>query len=812
MVVSLFRDLRYALHTLRASPGYALMGIGILALGIGANAAIFSVLNSVILEALPYPEASRLVFVWERFPGLPAPIGDRMRVARKNYLEWKRQATVFSALEAFRGMDLDETSGEHPLRIKAAFASAGLFPMLGVQARIGRVFTAAEENSGADRLAVIGDSWFEQHFHRQPGTLGGTVHLGGVAYTIVGVLPPGFHVPSTYEGSDQVTADVWLPLSRLKSGLEDEHERSLEVPARLKPGVTLAQARAEMAAIATRLENSDGEFDKGWHTAIFPFSVEDANPSVHQALYVLMGAVGFLLLIACANLANLALARAALRSREIAVRLALGATRARIVSQLASEALVLSLAGAALGLVLAQWAIRLMVALKPEDIERPELISMNLPVFGFAAAAALLTSILFGLLPSLGAARADLSAALKGAGWGTSAARARSRQFLIAVEVALALMLVTGAGLMIRSFREVLATGIGFDSARISTADIQLPAKSYPDGAGQTRFFRALIDRVQSLPGVTAAAVTDALPLHSVSFSNFSIAGRPEPPLDALPIADKSHVSPDYFRTIGLRLEAGRWFTAADLEAAASGHPLVAVNRAFVRKFFPTENPLGKILLDGDKKKGFEVVAVVSDYRAMGAENGNRPTIFYLTLQLPSATLLVRGRGAPPPASTLREAVWSQDRTLPAVEVRPMEYYIDEWLSQRRFNTLLLEIFAGLALLLGMLGIYGVLSNMVESRIREIGIRMAIGASPGTIGKLMLRQSLLPIAAGLAVGLAGSLALSRFLETLLFQVHPRDPLTIALASCTVLAVSPAALYLPLRRATRVDCTVALREE
>jgi predicted permease len=812
MVVNLWRDLRYALRTLGASPGYTLMCIGVLALGIGANAAMFSVLDGVILSALPYPDPSSLVFVWERFPGLPAPIGERMEVARKNYVEWQRQATVFATMEAYRGMNLEETGGDHPQHIRAGFASAGLFPMLGTQARTGRLFTAGEEKPGTDGVAVLSATYFEQRFHGDPSALGRMLSLGGAAYRIVGVLPPKFHVPSTYEGEDQVSADVWLPLSRLWGGLEDEHERSLNVTARLKPGVTLAAARAEMAGIAKRLQDSEGEFDQGWQTAVFPFSVEDSNPKVHRALGVLMGAVAFLLLIACANLANLQMARVTLRSREMAVRLALGATRARLVVQLAMEAMLLSLTGAAAGLLLARWAVRLMVALKPEDIQRPELIAVSLPVFVFAAGAAVVTTILFGLIPSLGGTGADLGAALKSGGWGASAVRVRSRQFLIAVEVALALMLVTGAGLMIRSFREIVATGVGFDTTRMATTDIDLPAKSYANGASRSRFFRALIERAQSIPGVSGATLTDTLPLHSLTFHNFSIAGRPEPPIDALPIADQSNVSPNYFKTLGLRLEMGRWFSDRDLDAAPGGRAVVAVNRAFVGKFFPNENPLGKILME-DKQTASEIVAVVSDYRALGAEEGNRPTVFHISLQMPRATLVVRGGGAPLAlADGLRNAIWSLDRNLPAAEVRPMTYYVDEWLSQRRFNTLLLEIFAGLALALGMMGIYGVLSNLVASRVREIGIRMAIGASPAAIGKLMLRQCAVPVALGLAAGLAGSLVLGRFLETLLFQVHSGDPLTLALASCAVLAISPFAIWLPLRRATRVDCTVALRAE
>ncbi len=812
--MNLLRDLRYALHTLRANPGYTLMCVGVLALGIGANAAIFSVMNGVILSALPYRELPRLVFVWERFPGLPAPIGDRMEVARANYRVWKKEATSFSAMEAVTSWKFEE-DGDRSRRLTAGFASAGLFSMLGAQARTGRLFIAAEEIPGADRVVVLSDTYFERRFHRDVKALGQSLTLGDTAYTVIGVLPPRFHLPSTYEGDDQINAEVWVPLSRYFHTAEDEKRRDLLVPARLKPGVSLAQARREMDAIARGLQKSDSKLDEGWYSAVFPFSVEDTSPKLHRAVYVLMGAVAFLLLIACANLANLTLARAALRSREVAVRLALGATRGRIVAQLVTESLVVSLAGAALGLLLAEWCVRLIVAFKPENIQRPALIVIDLPVFLFAAAVAVFTAILFGLLPSIATSRADLSTALKSGGaWGATAARVRNRQFLIAVEVALALMLLTGAGLMIRSFREILATGIGFDTSRITLVDLELPAKRYPQGPSQSRLVRAVMERARAIPGVTAVAAVDNMPLHSVSFANFFIAGRPDPPLDALPIADGAHVSPGYFNAIGLRLEAGRWFTDRDLELTeARSRAVAAVNLAFVRKFFPGANPLGQMLLDGDKKTPAEIVAVVSDYRAMGAENGNRPTIFRPSLEVPRATLLVRG-GVPPQAlaAALRAAIGSVDQDLASAEVRPMQYYVDEWLSQRKFNTLLLGAFAALALVLGMMGIYGVLSNLVASRVREIGIRMAIGASPSAIGRMVLRQSMLPVAAGLAAGLAGSLILSRFLEALLFQVRPRDPLTLVLAAASVLLVSPAAIYRPLRRATAVDCTVALREE
>ncbi|HEV2447753.1 MAG TPA: ABC transporter permease, partial [Candidatus Sulfopaludibacter sp.] len=586
--MNLLRDIRYAFHTLRSSPAYTLMCTAVLALGIGANAAIFSVVNGVILSALPYPDVGRLVFVWERFPNLPAPVGDRMEVAHSNYLAWKSQSRSFDAMEAICGQQL-ATEPASPRRVKTAFASAGLFPLLGAHARIGRLFTAGEDLRGAGRVAVLSDSYFDQRFHRDAGALDRPLTLGGVSYTVIGVLPAAFHLPSTYEGEDQLTPDVWVPLSSLFQTAGDEQKRQLRVPARLKRGVTLAQARREMESIAESLQKSNPDFDEGWHTAVFPFSVEDSSPTLHLAIYVLMGAVGFLLLIACANLANLTLARTALRSREIAVRLALGATRGRIVAQLATEALLVSLAGAAAGLLLAHWCVRAMLSLKPEDIQRPDLIGIDWTVFAFAAAASLLTTALFGLLPAWAASRSDLSTALKSGGaWGASAARARSRQFLIAVEVVLALMLLTGAGLMMRSLRELMGTGVGFDPTRLTAMDLELPAARYPDGASQSRFFRAAIERAGALPGVAAAAAVDNVPLHSLSFSNFSIAGRPDPPIDALPISDTARVSPGYCAAIGLRLEAGRWFTDRDQEPTESGgHRVAAVNVAFVRKFFP---------------------------------------------------------------------------------------------------------------------------------------------------------------------------------------------------------------------------------
>lgn len=808
------RDVRYSLRGMVRSPGYALTCIAVLALGIGANAAIFSAVYSVILTPLPYPDVGRLVFVWERLPNMPDPPGGRIQVARRNYLEWKRQNAAFEDMAAFREIRWDESGIDHPRHVSTGLASGNVFALLGVRTQLGRLFTTAEERPGSDRVAVLTDAYFESRFHRDPNALGKSITLAGAPYTVIGVLPPRFHLPATWEGMDQKKPEVWVPLSRLFNTPQDDGRRQLMVMAKLKPGVSLALARTEMAGIAERLQKADPQLNEHWTTAVHPFSVEDTAPSLYRALYVLLAAVAFMLLIGCANLANLTLARGAMRSREIAIRLALGGTRGRIVAQLLAEALVISVAGATAGLLLAYWSIQAMVALELPDFQRPELIQLNLPVFAFAAVASLLTALLFGLAPALAASRTELNSALKTGGTGgASASRLRTRQFLIASEVALAFIMLSGAGLMLRSFRALVTTGIGFDTSHLTGLDVDLPESRYRDEAGRSRFFRTLLERVQATPGVVSASVVDNLPLHRISIATFHIAGRPEPEKDALPMADFAQVSPEYFSVLGLPLRAGRLFTDADLalnEKDADG--AVIINESFARKFFGNENAIGQRLLSSDRKRAHEVIGIVADYRPMGTENGARPQLFWPYLKLRSATLVVRTRGEPESmARALQGVVWSLDKDLPVNEVKTLDAYLDYWLAQRRFNTLLLSIFAGLALVLALLGIYGVLANLVASRTREIGIRMAIGASRAGIARLVLGQSMAPVSIGLAVGLAGSVALSRLVEALLYQVRPRDPLTLTVAVCTILVLTPVAVWLPVRRATSVDCTTALRE-
>ena len=798
--------MRYALRGLRRSSAYSATCIAVIALGIGANAAIFSVVHSVILKPLPFEDPSRLVFVWEHFPML-VDFGGRQVVARKNYLEWKKQNTVFADMAAFSERILTETGPGQPRHVSTGFASVNLFPLLGVTAGKGRLFSADEERPGYDHVAILSNPAL--------GSIGQSITLGDTAYTVIGVLPSKFHLPSTLEGTDQLKPEVWVPLSRFPQRPEKDMYRELYVIARLKPDISLEQARTEMSGIAKRMSITYPNGNQGVSALVFPFEVEDRDPTLQRALYVLLAAVAFLLLIACVNLANLTLARATLRSREVAVRLALGATRARVVGQLVAESLVVSLAGAVFGLLLAHWSVQLMLALKPDDIRRPELIAVNLPVFVFAAIASILAALLFGLGPAISVSRADLGSVLKsGGGWGASVAWSWSRQVLIVAETALALALITGAGLMIRSFRGMVATGIGFETAHLNTIDLDLPKTRYPDDASRSRFFRNLIESARSIPGVSAAGVMDNLPLHDWGVNGFYVVGRPEPPTESMPVADGARVSPEVFETLGLRLETGRLFTYADVaDEAKTGDSVVIVNRAFARKFFNGEDPVGGTLRSGDKKNTWRIIGVIADYRALGVEKGTRPQIFWPRLRLAEGTLAIRTTVAPASLTkAIQAAVLSLDKEVLVSNVKTMDEYLDRSQSQRKFNTLLMAIFAGLALVLALMGIYGVLANLVASRIREIGIRMAIGATPSQIGQLVLRQSMAPVLVGIAAGVAASLALSRFLEALLFQVRARDPVTLAAAALAILLVSPVAIYAPLRRATRVECTVALREE
>lgn len=808
------RDLAMAFRTLRKSPGYSLACISILALGIGANTAMFSVIDAVVLRPLPFPEANRMVYLWQKFPSLPWPLGPRMSSPRIVYQEWQKQHELFDDIAAYNVQPLNEVGVAKPRTLEAAYVSSNLLPLLGAHAARGRMFRADEEQKDADHVVVLSDRYFEQRFHGDASILGKPVTLGREAYTVIGVLPPRFRLPTVWEGVDQKKPDVWIPLSRTWNKPEDEVAFSLYVVARRKAGVPLEQVRVVLNALQARLNQSDKERFFTTQVSVFPFAEEDQSPYVNLALYVLLGAVGLLLLIGCANLANLTMVRAAKRAREISIRRALGATRARVVGQLLTESFLLSLAGATAGVLLSQAIIHGLLR-SQAPISRPEEIELNWFVFAFAGAACLLTTFLFGLAPAVNVSKVGLNEALKSrGGGGASASMARGRGLLTTVEVGLAVVLLCASGLLIRTFVKLLDTGLGFSTDKLVIADVGLPDVRYPDAASRRRFYSALIARARTIPGVTAVTVASTLPLRGIRFTSFGFPGAAKPKnANELPSADVAEVGSGYMRLMGLPILQGRDFTSADYaQSRKKADGTLLVNRAFAEKFFKGRNPVGeRLLLEDDRP--FEIVGVAENFLVWGAIQAPRPQFFRPQADGASGLLLLRT--AVPPETILddaRSALLALDPELPVTSVVTMEGAIREAASDIRLTISLMAAFAALALLLAMIGVYSVLSNLVASQTRELGIRMALGATTSSVAWMVIGQSMKPVVIGLVVGLTGGYGLSRVLQSLTEGVVPPDPLTFALVSVAVLLVAPLAVWGPVRKATSVECTVALREE
>jgi predicted permease len=803
--------LRQALRFLRKSPGYVAACVVVLALGIGANAAIFTLLYDAMLKPLPYPDAERLVLMYSGFPSLPAPMSNHMPVSRPLYEEWRRQASSFDGVAAFYETNFRENGVDQPRVLRTALVAANFLPLLGATVEAGRLFRGDEETPGKDFVVVLSDRYFEQRFRRDPGAIGQTIKFGGASYAVIGVLDKRFDVPATGLDS-QGQPDVYIPLSRAWTRPEVDRMTALSVAARLRPGVGIDRARAEMRTITERLHQSDMERFPIAEANVFSFRDERQSEDLNRALYVLLGAVALVLLTGCANLANLTLARASGRTREIAVRRALGASRADIVRQLLTESMILSVAGAILGLLIASWVTKGMLALAPSDAIRPGMGELSIPVFLFAAAVAGLTVLLFGLAPAISVSGVDLNTGLKAGGRSGSAAGQRTRRFLIAAEVAMALVLITGAGLLLRSFANVIETDLGFETERLVAVDLDLPEAEYPDAPARARLLENILERARAMPGASAAAMSDTLPLHRVTMTSFEIVGRPPLPPGEFITADSANLLPGYLEILRVLPVAGRPLTANDVTAnRGTGDSVVIVNRAFVDKYLPSVDPLQQRLEIGGRV--YQIVGVTANFRALGAEEDVRPQFFRPGIDGESAILLVKSRVALDALTAdIRNLLGSIDERLSTAHVKTMEEYVDQWLEIRWFGLALIGIFAGLALTLAMVGVHSVLANLVASRTREIGIRMALGATPARIARLIAGQSLRPVLFGLGVGLLASVSLGRLIGSMLFRVPPYDPVTFALSIAAILAVTPLAIWLPIRRATRVESTEALRAE
>jgi putative ABC transport system permease protein len=803
----MFQTIRFALRQLVLQPAFAVVAIAALALGIGANAAIFSVLNAVLLQPLPFRDPGSLVIVWER----NIPRNRATNVASPaNFLAWRDVQRSFEDLAAVSlAATIGVTGGSaEPEQVGVQLVSAQLFPLLGVRMVAGRPFTQEEDRPDSDAIVISHRLWLRR-FGGDPGVVGRTVTANGRARTIVGVVPADFTLFDP-------TVDAWMPIG-FDEAARQAGGRWLFPIGRLKPGVTLARAQAEMDTITTRLAAEFPDRDTGWASNVVPVH-EQLVGSVRPALLVLGGAVGFVLLIACANVGNLLLVRATARQRELAVRAALGAGRRQLAGQLFRESLVLAAAGAVCGLLLAHWSVQALVAATADrtPIPRLETAALDWRVLAFTLVVSLVAAIAFGLTPALFASRPDLHEALKDGARSSSGRGGRLRAAFVVVEVALALVLLAGAGLLLRSFRSLVAVDPGFRAQRVLTLQVSLPSGGkYADDGSRVRFFNELFDRLGGLPGVAAAGGVSFLPLDGLgAATRLRALDKPEPLPGQEPVADVRIVSGDYFRAMGIPLRRGRTFTAREAREPA---PVAVIGEAMARELWPGEDPIGKrfVLSWDDPPVTDEVIGVVGDVR-YAALDTNARAIAYLThprTPYRALTLTVRTSGDP---ASITSAVVGQihqmDPEQPAANIRTMEDVVSRSVGERRLVMLLLALFAGLALVLAALGLYGVLAYVVSRRTREIGIRVALGASPPAVLRLVVGQAMGLTLVGLAVGLAGAGALTRLMRNLLYDVSPTDPLALAGAAIALAAVGLAASVVPALRALRVDPVVALRTE
>jgi predicted permease len=807
-MTDLAHDLRYAARMLRKSPGFAGIAVLMLALGIGANTAIFSLVSTAFLRPLPFPDPARLVAIWEDTPlfGLkysPPALG--------NYSEWKTSNQVFENMGALESWPFRLSGEREAEEVYGSIVTASLFDTLGVKPFLGRSFLPEEDYPGPSKTVILSYGLWRRRFAADPAIVGQPVLVNSEKHLVAGVMPQGFRFPDMQE--------LWVPMGAFfpREEFSNRGRHNLMVVARLKPGVTLPRANDNLRAIAARLAREYPRTNA--NVGAFASSLrEHSTGSLRTQYAILLGAVGFVLLIACANLANLLLARAAGRQREIAIRAALGAGRLQIARQLFAEGLLLSGVGAALGLLLALWSFRFLAKLLPGEVAATTPLAIDRLALAFTAGLAVLTTLIFGAAPVVQALRADLNEALKQGG-GRSGAAGRAgglRGALVVGEVALSLLLLVGAGLMIRSFSRLRGVDPGFPSRNLLTMRVAPSLQRYPEPPQRVAFYREVLRRVQALPGVASAGFSIGVP---VAFKGWYNGVLPEGSAEAaggeMPTANYRVVTSDYLQTLGVPLRRGRYLEERDGPAA----PLVAViNESFARRFWPAQDPIGKRFKQGGwgpESPWFTVVGVVGDIKTSGLDAPSRPEMYLSYQQQPAAPsgLVIRTRVPPDSLSAaVRREVRALDAEQPLSDVMTMDEVLDNEVSHRRLQSVLLGAFSALALLLASFGLYGVLSYTVARRTREIGIRLALGARPGAILSGVIRQAVLLAAAGLAIGVAAALALSRALGSLLYGVSPRDPWTIGGAALLMLAISAVAGAVPARRAMRVDPIVALREE
>jgi predicted permease len=811
---TLLKDIRYALRTLRKSPGFTVVAILTLALGIGSNTAMFSVVTAVLLRPLPFPEPHRIVAV-----ETVAQNGGSTAESFPDFVDWREQNRSFESMAAYHTTNLTLSGVGDPMHVQATVVSAGFFETLGVQPKLGRTFRREEERAG-NHVAILSDRMWRTQFQADPQVLGKSMDLGGRPYTIVGVMPAGFEFPigakpREFWISSAIDADVDTPGDRPMTASRGSH--FLRVVARLKPGVTMDLAQQDMHGIAKALAKQYPDSNTRHPDASVRSQLEALIGKTRPALLVLLAAVGLVLLIACVNIANLLLARGAGRSREIAIRTALGASRVRIVRQLITESLVLSFAGTSIGIMAATWAISALVKLYPQNLPRLSEVSIDYRVLLFTFAAAIVSAILFGLFPALQVTKVNIEESLREGGRsGSSLRHKRFRTVLVVAETALGVILLVGAGLLIRSFERLQKVDPGFRAHNVLTLNFDLPAARY-DNEKSDQFVRELFERLNSRPGIKMAAGTAQLPMgNSYSSVSFGIEGQNIPEAQK-PGAAIVVVTQKYFRTMHIPVFEGRAFDERDQRKA---QPVIIISQAFAQKYFPNVNPIGRHMKPGASdgpgpEPWREIVGVVGDVRNGDLSTPPEPMYYipYPQLVWGAPTIVVHTEmDAASAAPEVRNVLHEMDPQLPLYEIRPMDDYLALSVGRQKFQTVLLGSFAGIALLLTAVGLYGVMAYSVVQRTHEIGIRMALGASQGHVLEMVLRGGAQMAAIGLGIGVAGALVLTRFMQSMLYDVKSQDPVTFA-GVCVVLAgVALLASYIPARRATKVDPMVALRYE
>jgi putative ABC transport system permease protein len=798
----MFSDLRYAFRQLVKNPGFAGVAILTLALGIGACTAIFSVINGVLLRPLDYPAPDRIVVIREtNLPQFP-----EFSVSPPNYLDWAKQTKSWQYLAAYSGAQVNLTGEGEPQRLVAVKATAHYFDVYQIKPILGRTFVPEEDAPGRDHVVVLSHAFWQRVFGGEPDVVGRSIQLSGEPYTVIGVAPSHFGEASK--------VDIWAPMGFKpdETAADARGGHYLNVIGRLRPSVNITSARAELELLAAQLARQYPDSNLGWGVSMSPildYSVRDVRP----ILYTLLGAVGCVLLIACANIANLLLARATARHRELSIRTALGASRARLVRQLLTESVLLGLAGGAAGMLLARWGLDLLLALAPSTLPRTGDIHLDASVLIFSLALSVLTGVIFGIAPALLAAHSDVQEGLKQGARGSTDARGRLRGALVVLEVAFALVLLGGAGLLARSFMRLTHVDPGFVPEHATVLRLALPEKKYEKSEQQLAFADALLSRLRMLPGVQAAGLTHSLPLISDWVLDFKIEGRPEVPPADLPNTNYYSVTPDYFRAMGIRLIRGRLFNQHD-DARA---PRVAViNETLARQFFPNEDPIGKrILVTNGPAVWRQVVGIVADIKQYGVDKETTSQTYEPYAQYPFRSLNVVLRTSDSGAAlagALRPAVYAIDKDQPVGTIQPLEEILGATIAKQRFAMLLLIVFSSVALVIAAVGIYGVMAYSVVQRTGEFGIRMALGAQRSDVLRLVLSHAGKLVSLGLVIGLGATFAASRLMGSMLFQTNAHDPLTFSLTTLLLAAVAIAACLLPARRATRVNPIEALRTE